>query len=125
MWGSSPTYFPVVFFLIAALIAFISMSKMVENQRMQIAVMEAMGIHKGKILSGYLLYSLLASLLGSFGFAALGNRLIPPLLTHMLTNRYILPPVPVPMYWYLIVAPFCTGDAVQRRSDRYGSAVGV
>ncbi len=101
--------FPVVFFLIAALIAFISMSKMVENQRMQIAVMEAMGIHKGKILSGYLLYSLLASFLGSFGFAALGNRLIPPLLTHMLTNRYILPPVPVPMYWYLIVAPFVLG----------------
>ena len=97
---------PVVFFLVAALIAFISMSKMVENQRMQIAVMQAMGIGKGKILSGYVLYSLIASVLGSFGFAALGNKLIPMLLTHMFTTRFILPPITTPTYWYLIVAPF-------------------
>ena len=107
--GAISYVLPVVFFLVAALIAFISMSKMVENQRMQIAVMQAMGIEKGKILSGYLMYSLIASLLGSFGFAALGNKLIPMLLTHMFTTRFILPPVVTPTYWYLIVAPFVLG----------------
>lgn len=104
--GTISYVLPVVFFLVAALIAFISMSKMVENQRMQIAVMQAMGIEKGTILSGYLMYSFIASLLGSFGFAALGNKLIPMMLTRMFTTRFILPPIVTSTYWYLIVAPF-------------------
>lgn len=101
--------FPVIFFLVAAMIAFISMSKMVENQRMQIAVMEAIGISKIEIICGFMFYSILASAIGSFAFAAAGSRLIPALLTRMFTNRYMIPAIVVPVYSYLIYLPFVIG----------------
>lgn len=101
--------FPVVFFLVAALIAFISMSKMVENQRTQIAIMEAIGVSKRKIVFGYLFYSIFASVLGSFAFAILGNNTLPVLLTNMFVGRYLIPDIAVPVYGQLILIPFVMG----------------
>lgn len=53
--------FPVIFFLVAALISLTSMTRMVEEQRTQIGTMKALGYGKFTIASKYLGYALLAS----------------------------------------------------------------
>ena len=85
--------FPVIFFLVAAAIAFISISKMVESQRSQIAVMQAMGVSKMKIRFGFLSYALTASVLGALPFAVLGNLFVPSYITGIFTMQYDLPGV--------------------------------
>ncbi|GLC31762.1 FtsX-like permease family protein [Clostridium omnivorum] len=95
--------FPVIFFLVAAIITLISMTKSVESDRTQIAMMKAIGISKGKIRFSYILYCFIASLLGSIGFAYLGNLIIPKILLRTLTARFSLPKIGVPFYFQLAI----------------------
>lgn len=97
--------FPLIFFLVAAAIAFISLSKTVENQRTQIAVMRALGIEKSSIRRSFLLYSFLAAVFGSVPFALIGNVLIPKLLIKVFMNRFELPEAVIPVYPLYVVLP--------------------
>ncbi|QCX32843.1 FtsX-like permease family protein [Caloramator sp. E03] len=58
--------YPVIFFIVASVIIYIMMGRMIENQRVQIGVLKAMGFSDFKIFSHYLSYSILIALLGSF-----------------------------------------------------------
>ena len=64
--------FPVFFFLVAALLgALTTMTRMVEDDRLQIGTLKALGYGKGSIMAKYLLYALAASVLGSaFGLCS-------------------------------------------------------
>lgn len=63
--------FPVFFFLVAALVALTTMTRMVEEDRLQIGTLKALGYGKGSIMAKYLLYALAASVLGSaFGLGS-------------------------------------------------------
>lgn len=53
------------FFLVAALVALTTMTRMVEEDRLQIGTLKALGYGKGSIMAKYLLYALAASVLGS------------------------------------------------------------
>lgn len=53
--------FPVIFFLVAALISLTTMTRMVEEQRTQIGTMKALGYSKISIASKYLNYAFLAT----------------------------------------------------------------
>ena len=97
--------FPMIFFLVAAIVSFISLSKTVENQRTQIAVMQALGISKMRIRVSYLSYAALATLCGALPFALLGNLLIPKLLLRVLMSRFALPSPHIPIYLMYLVLP--------------------
>ena len=56
--------FPFFFFLVAALICITTMTRMVEEQRGQLGVLEALGYSRGTVMSKYLFYAGSASLLG-------------------------------------------------------------
>ena len=56
--------FPVFFVLVAALVCVTTMNRMVEEQRTQIGVLKAIGYGEGRIMSKYLTYSGLASVIG-------------------------------------------------------------
>lgn len=110
--------FPLIFFIVAAVIAFISLSKTVENQRTQIAVMQALGISKRNIRISYTAYALLTSVSGSILFAILGNILIPKLLIRVFISRFELPAITAPIYPEYVVLPlflavFFSGVAAQ------------
>lgn len=96
--------FPIIFFLVAAIITLISMTKTVEGERTQIAVMQAIGISKNAIRLSYTLYAFIASLLGSIGFSIIGNLIIPKVLLRTLTARFSLPKIGVPIYFQLAIA---------------------
>lgn len=69
--------FPVFFFLIAALITFTTVTRMVEENRGQIGTLKALGYPKAKIAKNYLVYALLAGSIGGLLGSILGNISLP------------------------------------------------
>lgn len=83
--------FPVVFFVVAALISLTSMTRMVEEQRVQIGTLKALGYTKRQIASKYIIYAALATILGGFIGMAIGFYLIPKIICGMYGMMYTLP----------------------------------
>ncbi len=69
--------FPVIFFLVAALISLTTMTRMVEEQRTQIGTLKALGYRKPAIAAKYICYALLATVGGSIMGMLLGEKIIP------------------------------------------------
>ncbi len=69
--------FPVLFFLVAALVSLTTMTRMVEEQRTQIGTMKALGYGKLDIASKYLNYAFLATVGGSVLGFLIGEKLFP------------------------------------------------
>ncbi len=78
--GAIGTVFPIIFFLVAALVSLTTMTRMVEEQRTQIGTLKALGYSKLSIAGKYLWYSALASVLGSVIGVLAGGYSIPPLI---------------------------------------------
>lgn len=74
--------FPVLFFLVAALISLTSMTRMVEEQRVQIGTMKALGYSKGTIASRYLGYALIATIVGSILGVLVGEKILPYIIIY-------------------------------------------
>lgn len=74
------TVFPIIFFLVAALVSLTTMTRMVEEERTQIGTLKALGYGKRAILSKYIFYALLSTLLGAIFGAALGEALLPSVI---------------------------------------------
>lgn len=85
--------FPVFFFLVAALVCMTTMNRMVEEQRIQIGVLKALGYSSGKIMSKYLFYSgSAASIGGIFGFFA-GSVIFPTVIWTAYGMMYRMPEI--------------------------------
>ena len=69
--------FPMIFFLVAALISLTTMTRMVEEQRTQIGTMKALGYGKAAIASKYLSYAFLATVGGSIAGVLFGEKVLP------------------------------------------------
>ena len=69
--------FPVFFFLVAALVASTTMTRMVDENRLQMGTLKALGYSNGQIAAKYLFYALSASILGSVAGMALGFTVFP------------------------------------------------
>lgn len=83
--------FPVVFFLVAALISLTSMSRMIEEQRVQIGTLKALGYNKLQISMKYLIYAFLATIIGGIAGMLIGFKVIPSIVTTMYGMMYPLP----------------------------------
>lgn len=85
--------FPVIFFLVAALVCLTTMTRMVDEQRVYIGTYKALGYSKASIAAKYLLYAALASVSGSiFGFT-LGFKIFPTVIFNAYRIMYTLPDV--------------------------------
>ena len=69
--------FPVIFFLVAALVSLTTMTRMVEEERGQIGLLKALGYSKGAILAKYAWYAFLATFAGSIVGVLIGEKLLP------------------------------------------------
>lgn len=72
--------FPVVFFLVAALISLTSMTRMVEEQRTQIGTLKALGYNNFQITKKYIIYASLACIVGGILGMCVGFVLLPKVL---------------------------------------------
>lgn len=82
--------FPVIFFMVASVIIYIMMGRMVENQRIQIGVMKALGFTNIQVLAYYMSYSAIIALTGSLIGSVLGTYMGFG-LTKMLNQYFNLP----------------------------------
>lgn len=72
--------FPVFFFLVVALVCVTTMNRMIEEQRMQIGVLKAMGYTTGAIMGKYLFYAGSAALVGAVSGYIGGTYLFPAVI---------------------------------------------
>ncbi|MBR5328587.1 MAG: FtsX-like permease family protein [Firmicutes bacterium] len=84
---------PIVFFLVAALVCLTGMTRMVEEQRIQIGGLKAMGYSKWAIAEKYVGYGLLASIIGSVLGLILGATILPYIITSCWKVMYSYPGV--------------------------------
>lgn len=85
--------FPIFFFLIAALICLTTMTRMVEEERTQLGTLKALGYDNKAIVSKYLIYAILASLIGSVIGLAIGFVVLPLAISAAYGIMYTLPTV--------------------------------
>ena len=69
--------FPLIFFLVAALISLTTMTRMVEEERTQIGTLKALGYGNTSIVGKYLWYAILATLTGGVFGILIGEKIIP------------------------------------------------
>ncbi|OFA10260.1 outer membrane-specific lipoprotein transporter subunit LolE [Lentilactobacillus sunkii] len=79
--------FPGFFLFIAVLITFTTISRMIEKNRREIGLMRALGYTKGFISMKYVIYSVLAGILGSIAGGVLGTMTLPKFIFSMLSNN--------------------------------------
>lgn len=80
--------FPVFFFLVAALVALTSMTRMVDEDRTLIGTFKALGYPSAVIKSKYIFYAASATLLGSIGGSILGFKLLPTVIWNAFSLMY-------------------------------------
>lgn len=83
--------FPLIFFLVAALVSLTTMTRMVQEKRIEIGTFKALGYSRASIVVHYLVYALSASLIGSLIGISVGFRLFPPLIMNAYGSLYAIP----------------------------------
>ncbi|MCJ8010868.1 ABC transporter permease [Paenibacillus sp. KQZ6P-2] len=107
------TVFPAFFFLIAALVSLTTMTRMVEEQRLQIGTLKALGYSNMDVMKKFLVYSTLASITASAAGLAIGFTLFPEIIYNAYSTLYNLPDVRTSFYMSysiisVLVAVLCT-----------------
>lgn len=87
------TVFPIFFFLVAALVSLTTMTRMVEEERIQIGTLKALGYRRRTIMSKYLIYCGVATLIGCGLGLACGIFALPNILFAIFASQYDLPPL--------------------------------
>lgn len=89
--------FPLVFFLVAALVALTTMTRMVDEERTLIGTYKALGFTRGRITRKYVGYALLASGLGSLVGIVLLGKTLPAVIMNAYAIIYWVPDAGFPL----------------------------
>lgn len=85
--------FPVFFFLVAALVCYTTMTRMVDEQRSFIGTYRALGYSNVSIAAKYTGYAAIASVLGGSLGAVLGVRIFPEVIFNLWRMMYKMPDI--------------------------------
>lgn len=88
--------FPIFFFLVAALVVSTTMTRMVEEERLQIGTMKAMGYERRDIMKKYIWYALTAAVFGALSGLALGFVVFPSVIWYAYEMMYYMPHLSTP-----------------------------
>ena len=83
--------FPVIFYLVAILISLTSMTRMIEEERIEIGTLKALGYTNIQIISKYILYSFLACIIGGFLGMTVCFYLLPKIVWTLYSMVYTMP----------------------------------
>ena len=103
--GAIAKVFPLFFFLVAALVALTTMTRMVDEERVQIGTLKALGYGTITIASKYLIYALISSLTGAIIGLVVGYKLFPFVIMNAYGMMYDIPVKLMPFHWnYAIIS---------------------
>ena len=83
--------FPIIFYIVAVLTSLTSMTRMIEEERIEIGTLKALGYTNTQIISKYVLYSLLACIIGGVLGMTVGLYLIPNIVWSLYSMIYNMP----------------------------------
>ena len=89
--------FPLMFFLVAALVSLTTMTRMVEEERVLIGTYKALGYSNARITSKYLVYAVVASGVGAAVGIALLSQFLPWFIMKAYSIMYMVPCMPTPV----------------------------
>ncbi|HFU3836242.1 TPA: FtsX-like permease family protein [Streptococcus suis] len=98
--------FPVVLYLVAALVTFTTMARFVDEERTQSGLLKALGYTNRQIMAKFILYGLAAGLVGTIVGIMAGNLLLSPLISNIITQTTVIGPAKLHFY------PLWTGLAL-------------
>ncbi|WP_250455508.1 FtsX-like permease family protein [Clostridium tertium] len=90
--------FPVFFFLVAALICLTTMTRMVEENRVEIGTLKALGYRDLEIARKFIVYAALASIVGSVLGIVIGSSALPYIIKQAYSSSFTLPDVNIYFY---------------------------
>lgn len=85
--------FPVFFFLIAALVTLTTMTRLIEESRVEIGTLKSLGCGFSSIAFKYIFYGLSATCIGSIMGLIIGVFSIPSVIYHSWKLEYLLPSI--------------------------------
>ncbi len=105
--------FPVFFLMVASLVCLTTMSRMIEEQRIQIGTYKALGYSSAQISSKYMAYSAIACIIGSILGQLICIQILPRVIIGAYSALYRLPDIEIRIPWgmsilSIIVALLCT-----------------
>ena len=93
--------FPLIFFAISILVSLISMMRMIEEDRTENGTLKSLGYNNFEITLKYIIYSLLATIIGSISGVFIGSYLIPYVIWNIYKKLFF-----IPKFIYLINSSF-------------------
>jgi len=87
--GKIGDVFPVIFFLVAALVCLTTMTRMVEEERTQIGTLKALGYSKAAIAAKYVMYAFLATITGGVAGTIIGQKILPVVIMRAYSILYV------------------------------------
>ena len=86
--GNIGKVFPIIFFIVAAMVCLTTMTRMVDEERTQIGTYKALGYSKGTIMSKFIVYALIATVTGSVAGALVGSKILPMVIINVYKLMY-------------------------------------
>lgn len=83
--------FPIIFFAISVLVSLISMMRMIEEDRVENGTLKSLGYNSFHITLKYVIYSLLATTIGSSVGAIFGSYIIPSVIWNIYKKIFFIP----------------------------------
>ena len=104
--GAIANIFPIIFFLVAALVCLTTMTRMVDENRTEIGVYRALGYGGGAVAWKYVGYGLAACIIGVVIGFFLGANIIPRIIFTAYSILYILPDIQISYYTSMFISSF-------------------
>lgn len=101
--GAIAKIFPVFFFLVAALVVLTTMTRMIEEERIQVGTLKSLGYSNSIILNHYIKYGLTATVIGSVLGLSVGFNLFPTVISNAYSMMYNIPPVNTRFMWNIAI----------------------
>ncbi|WP_242237537.1 FtsX-like permease family protein [Streptococcus acidominimus] len=100
--------FPAVLYVVAALVTSMTMTRFVDEERSNVGILRALGYTNGQVLIKFILYGLASGLLGTIVGIVLGNFLLAPMISQIITNTTIIGQSQLHIYpsWILLALLF-------------------
>ncbi|HOP65936.1 MAG TPA: FtsX-like permease family protein [Bacilli bacterium] len=82
---------PIFFVIVSMLVCLNSLSRLIEEERTEMGILQAIGYSKAKIALGYMIYVFIAALLGIAIGLTIGYSIIPKIIYGIFLSRYYVP----------------------------------
>lgn len=103
--------FPVVLYLVAALVVLTTMTRFVDEERQNAGIFRALGYNKRDVIQKFIIYGLVASTAGSVLGILLGNYFISPIILRIVCMGSVIDQVPLKLHLSLVLFTLAAGLA--------------